>query len=145
VLAVSSGTSTLGAVYLGNLGDRISHRKVLLFCSAAAAVLYIPQIFVADVWQLLILQGLSGVAAGGLVAAPTALLSHYTKRGMAGSVYGLDNSVWSGARAAAPLVGASVAIWFGMRGTFAVAALAFAVIALTTWFLLPADRKARGA
>lgn len=145
VLAVSSGTSTLGAVYLGNLGDRISHRKVLLFCSTAAALLYIPQIFVADVWQLLALQGLSGIAAGGLVAAPTALLSHYTKRGMAGAVYGLDNSVWSGARAAAPLVGASVAICFGMRGTFAVAAVAFAAIALTAWLLLPADRKRRGA
>ncbi len=145
VLAVSSGTSTLGAVYLGNLGDRISHRKVLLFCSTAAALLYIPQVFVADVWQLLALQGLSGIAAGGLVAAPTALLSHYTKRGMAGAVYGLDNSVWSGARAAAPLVGASVAIWFGMRGAFAVAAVTFAAIALTTWLLLPADRKQRAA
>lgn len=145
VLAVSSGTSTLGAVYLGNLGDRISHRKVLLFCSIVAALLYIPQVFVADVWQLLLLQGLSGIAAGGLVAAPSALLSHYTKRGMAGAVYGLDNSVWSGARAAAPLVGASVAILFGMRGTFAIAALAFAVIALTTWFLLPSVRKPHGA
>ena len=141
VLAISSGTSTLGAIYLGNLGDRISHRKVLLFCSTAAALLYIPQVFVADVWQLLILQGLSGIAAGGLVAAPTALLSHYTKRGMAGAVYGLDNSVWSGARAAAPILGASVAIWFGMRGTFAVAAVAFALIALTAWLLLPADRQ----
>ena len=141
VLAISSGTSTVGAIYLGNLGDRISHRKVLLFCSTAAALLYIPQVFVADVWQLLILQGLSGIAAGGLVAAPTALLSHYTKRGMAGAVYGLDNSVWSGARAAAPILGASVAIWFGMRGTFAVAAVAFALIALTAWLLLPADRQ----
>ena len=145
VLAISSGTATLGAVYLGNLGDRISHRKVLLFCSVVAALLYIPQIFVADIWQLLLLQGLSGIAAGGLVAAPTALLSRYTKRGMAGAVYGLDNSVWSGARAAAPLVGASVAIWFGMRGTFAVAALAFALIAVTTWFFVPADRKAHEA
>ena len=47
VLAVSSATSTFGAVYLGNLGDKISHRKVLLGSSAMAALLYFPQAFVA--------------------------------------------------------------------------------------------------
>ncbi len=142
VLAVSSLTSTIGAVYLGNLGDRISHRKVLYFCAAAATLLYLPQAFVVDVWQLLLLQGLAGFAAGGIVAAPSALLSTYTDSGAAGVVYGLDNSVISGSRALAPLVGASVAIWLGMRGTFLATAVVFALIALTAWFLLPAERRA---
>ncbi len=141
VMAVSAATSTLGAVYLGNLGDRISHRKVLLFSAVAAALLYLPQAFVADIWQLLILQGLAGFAAGGIVAAPSALLSRFTSKETAGAVYGLDNSVISGSRAAAPLVGASVAILLGMRGTFFAAALVFAVIALVTWRLLPSDGK----
>ncbi len=141
VMAVSAATSTLGAVYLGNLGDRISHRKVLLFSAVAAALLYLPQAFVADIWQLLILQGLAGFAAGGIVAAPSALLSRFTSKETAGAVYGLDNSVISGSRAAAPLVGASVAIWLGMRGTFFAAALVFALIALVTWRLLPSDGK----
>ena len=39
VLAVSSATSTIGAIYLGNLGDKISHRTVLLGCSVSAAIL----------------------------------------------------------------------------------------------------------
>ena len=137
MLAVSSATAILGAIYLGSLGDRISHKKVLLWCSVAAAILYVPQIFVTDVWQLLLLQGVAGIAAGGLVAAPSALLSRFTERGSAGAVYGLDNSVWSGSKAVAPLLGASIAIWFGMRGTFALSALVFALIALTTWYLLP--------
>ena len=139
VLAVSSATSTFGAVYLGNLGDKISHKKVLLWSAIAAAVFYIPQVFVGDVWQLLFLQGLAGVASGGLVAAPSALLSRYTQKGTAGAVYGLDNSVWSASRALAPLLGASIAIWFGMRGTFVVSAFVFALIAVTAWYLLPAD------
>lgn len=139
MLAVSSATSTFGAVYLGSLGDKISHRKVLLWSALAAALLYIPQVFVGDVWQLLFLQGLAGIAGGGLVAAPSALLSRYTRKGTAGAVYGLDNSVWSASRALAPLFGASVAIWFGMRGAFAASALAFALIALTAWHLLPPD------
>ena len=141
VMAASAATSTLGAVYLGNLGDRISHRKVLLFSAVAATLLYLPQAFVADIWQLLILQGMAGFAAGGIVAAPSALLSRFTSKETAGAVYGLDNSVISGSRAAAPLVGASVAIWLGMRGTFFATALVFALIALVTWRLLPADGK----
>lgn len=139
VLAVSSATSTIGAVYLGNLGDKISHKKVLFWSSIVATILYIPQVFVGDVWQLLILQGLAGLAAGGLVAAPSALLARYTEAGEEGAVYGLDNSVVSGARAIAPLFGATVAIMFGMRGTFAASAVVFAIIALTTWYLLPQD------
>jgi len=139
VLAVSSATSTFGAVYLGNLGDKISHKTILFWSSVAAAILYVPQVFVGDVWQLLILQGLAGIAAGGLVAAPSALLARYTEKGEAGAVYGLDNSVVAGARAVAPLFGASIAIWFGMRGTFAASAVVFALIAFVTFFYLPND------
>ena len=139
MLAVSSATSTFGAVYLGSLGDRISHKKVLFWCALVAMALYIPQVFVANVWQLLILQGMAGIAAGGLVAAPSALLSRYTDRGSAGAVYGLDNSVWSASKAVAPLLGATIAIWIGMRGAFAASAMVFGLIALIAWFCLPQD------
>jgi DHA1 family multidrug resistance protein-like MFS transporter len=139
-MAVSAAASTIGAVYLGNLGDRISHRKVLFYCSAAAALFYVPQALVADIWQLLILQALAGIAAGGLVAAPSALLSRYAGTERAGAVYGIENSVMSGSRAAAPLFGATVALLLGMRGTFLATALVFALIALTAWCFLPQDR-----
>ncbi|MDE2951866.1 MAG: MFS transporter [Chloroflexota bacterium] len=139
MLAGSSATSTFGAVYLGSLGDRVSHKKVLFWCALVAMALYIPQVFVANVWQLLILQGMVGIAAGGLVAAPSALLSRYTDKGSAGAVYGLDNSVWSASKAVAPLLGATIAIWIGMRGAFAASALVFGMIALIAWFCLPQD------
>ncbi len=142
VMAVSAATSTFGAVFLGHLGDRISHRKVLLYCAAAAAALYLPQAFVGDVWQLLFLQGLAGIAAGGLVAAPSALLSRYTHKESAGAVYGIDNSAMAGSRAVAPLIGASIALWLGMRGTFVAAALVFAIIAITALYVLPKDKLA---
>lgn len=140
VMAVSAATSTLGAVYLGNLGDRISHRKVLFYCSTAAALLYLPQAFVADVWQLLLLQGLAGLVAGGMVSVPSALLSRYTDAQTAGAVYGMENSVISGSRAAAPLFGATVAIWLGMRGTFLATAFVFAIIAIIAWYFLPQEK-----
>ncbi len=140
IMAISAATSTFGAVYLGNLGDRISHRKVLFYCAAAATALYVPQAFVGDVWQLLLLQGLAGIAAGGLVAAPSALLSRYTQKDTAGAVYGIDNSVMASSKAVAPLIGATIALWLGMRGTFVASALVFAFIALTALYILPSDK-----
>lgn len=71
-----------------------------------------------------------------MLPALSALLNHYTRPGE-GAVYGLDNSVAAGARAVAPLVGASVAILFGLRGTFALTGLMFMVTSmLVIWKLL---------
>jgi MFS transporter, DHA1 family, multidrug resistance protein len=139
VMAVSSATATLSGVYLGRLGDRIGHRAILLWTSAAVVLLYIPQVFVVNVWQLLGLQALAGLAIGGIIAAPSALLARYTEPGEEGAVYGLDNSIIAGARAVAPLLGAVVALWFGQRGTFAATAVLFVVVVLAAFFLLPDD------
>jgi len=140
VLAVSSATSTLSGIYLGRLGDRIGHRVVLIWAAAIVVVFYIPQVLVETVWQLLVLQALAGLAMGGIIAAPSALLARYTDPGEEGAVYGMDNSVVAGSRAAAPLIGSTVAIAFGMRGTFAATALLFVVVSLTAYFFLPQDK-----
>lgn len=137
VMAVSSATSTISGVYLGRLGDKIGHRTVLIGSAIAIIVFYIPQMFVTNVWQLLGLQALAGLAVGGIISAPAALLAHYTDPGEEGAVYGLDNSIVAGARAAAPLVGAGVALWFGLRGTFGATALFFVVVTLIAWVFLP--------
>jgi DHA1 family multidrug resistance protein-like MFS transporter len=123
VVASAAATTTLSAVYLGRLGDRIGHRRILILTTLLAALLYLPQSLVTQGWQLLALQALVGVAMGGIVPAISALLARYTQEGEEGAVYGLDNSINSGARAAAPLLGASVAVWFGLRATFAATAL----------------------
>lgn len=137
LISVSSLTATLSGVYLGKLGDRIGHRIVLIGAGTAALVLYIPQVFVTSVWQLIVLQGLAGLAMGGLIAAPSALLAQYTQPGEEGAVYGIDSSVMSGSRAVAPIIGGMIALWFGYRGTFALTALFLAAVAFTAWQLLP--------
>ena len=137
VVGVASATATASAVYLGRLGDRIGHRNIVIGSSIVAAVLFLPQAFVTEPWQLLVLQALTGLASGGLVAAASALLARYTDPGEEGAVYGLDNSVVAAGRAIAPLVGATIAIWFGMRFTFGIMSLVFVLILLTAIFLLP--------
>ena len=43
VIGVSSAATTVSAVYLGRLGDRIGQRKILIVCTFIAALLYLPQ------------------------------------------------------------------------------------------------------
>lgn len=141
VIAVSSATATFSGVALGRLGDRIGHRRILIGSAIAGVLFFIPQTFVANVWQLLFLQALSGIAAGGLITAPSALLAQYTQHGAEGAVYGLDNSMMAGARAVAPLGGAFIAMFFGLRGTFMATAILFVIVAILALRVLPKDKR----
>jgi DHA1 family multidrug resistance protein-like MFS transporter len=137
VVGVSSAAGTGTALYLGRLGDQAGHRRVLVLTTLAAALCYLPQYLVNEGWQLLVLQALTGAATGGMGPSISALLARYTPAGEEGAVYGLDSSVSAGARAAAPLLGAAVAVWFGLRGIFVGAALVLLLSALITMRYLP--------
>ncbi|MCG8348215.1 MAG: MFS transporter [Chloroflexales bacterium] len=137
IVGISSATGTASAIYLGRLGDRIGHRRVLIISSLLAALFYLPQSLVTDVWQLLVLQAITGAAMGGIMPPLSALLAQYTPQGEEGAVYGLDSSVLSGSRAVAPLVGAAVAVWLGLRGIFVVNGLVCLCAALCAIWWLP--------
>lgn len=143
VISVSSATSTFSGVYLGRLGDRVGHRTILIWSAIVVVLFYIPQPFVTNVWQLLILQGFAGLALGGLVAAPSALLAQFTEPGEEGAVYGLDNAIVAAARAVAPLLGSGVAMVFGFRGTFAATAILFSIVWLVAMQYLPKNNYAQ--
>ncbi len=138
IVGMAAATGTMSAIYLGRLGDRYGHRPILIACATAAAILYLPQSLVTEVWQLLVLQALTGIAVGGLTPSLAALLSRYTEPGQEGSVYGLDNAIVSASRTVAPLVGAGIVavmqalglITFEYRIIFMVTSSLFALSAL---------------
>lgn len=140
VVGTNSVFITLSAIYLGRLGDRIGHRHILICCFIGGALAFLPQGFVVVPWQLLVLQALAGAAMGGIIPSISALLARYTPQGEEGVVYGLDNSVHAGARAIAPVFGASVAMWMGFRSTFAVIGLLFFMAAILSMYRLPRER-----
>ncbi len=140
VTGLSAGAGALSAVYLGRLGDRIGHRRVVVGASLFAALFYFPQTLVTEVWQLLILQGLTGFAAGGLMPALSALLAGYTDPGEEGAVYGLESSIMSAARAIAPMLGAGLAGWFGLRSMFLASGFIFLALAMLPGRALPEPR-----
>ena len=137
VIGSAAAATTISAVYLGRLGDRIGHRRIFISCAILGALLYVPQSLVTAGWQLLVLQALVGISLGGINPAISALLARYTRVGEEGSVFGLDNSINAGARSLAPLIGAGVALWFGLRATFIATALLFLLMGLLAARFLP--------
>lgn len=143
VIGVSSATGTLSAIYLGNLGDRVGHKRVLVWSALIAALAYIPMAFVTHPWQLLVLNAISGAAIGGVMPSISALLTGYSTQGSVGSAFGLDNSVMSASRAVAPLVGVGVASLFGYRSAFIAGSVIYllTLVVGATW--LPRTRDQR--
>jgi DHA1 family multidrug resistance protein-like MFS transporter len=130
IVGASSAASIATSVWLGRLGDRIGHGRVILWCAVVATVAYLPQSIVTGVWQLLGLQALAGASVGGLIPSLAALLARHSQRGDEGCVYGIDNSVQSIGRAVAPLLGAACAVWFSLRGAFLATSVIFAAVAI---------------
>jgi len=136
-LGVGAAAGTLRAVYLGRLGDRVGHRRVLIGSALMTVPLYLLQTLVAQPWQFLILYALAGAAAGGITPSLGALLARYSRPGEEGAVYGLDNSIIAAARAIAPMVGTGIVIWIGLRSVFVAAGLVLLLAALLAFWRLP--------
>jgi DHA1 family multidrug resistance protein-like MFS transporter len=137
ISGVQAGTSAIGAVTLGRASDRIGYRRVLLACTVAGAILYVPQFFVTTPWQLLILQGAVGLVMSGVLASISALLARLAPEGRQGAVYGVDASVVSTANAIGPMLGASIAAAVGLRAPFLLTAGALALAAGLVLALVP--------
>jgi DHA1 family multidrug resistance protein-like MFS transporter len=141
VSGVSAATSAIGAATLGRASDRLGYRRVLLVCALLAALIYIPQFFVTNPWQLVILQGALGVVMSGVLASTSALLATLAPEGHQGAVYGIDTSVVSTANAIGPMLGASIAAALGLRAPFILAAATLLMAAGLTWWLVPKTHK----
>lgn len=118
VMGVLGFTSAASAMVFGRLGDRRGHWPILLGCIVAAGLLYIPMAFVQNPWQLVVLQGLFGVTAGGLIPSANALIATVTAPERRGAMYGLTAGAGSLGGFVGPLAGAAIAAYSGFRAPF---------------------------
>lgn len=143
VIGVSSAATAVFSVFFGRLGDRVGHRRILIALLMGCFLLFMFQSFIWTGWQLFALQALFGMALGGIVPSISALLANQTPRGDEGAVYGLDNSITSGARVVGPMLGVIISVWLGMRAVFVAAALLYLIAGLVAirGLLRPKCRK----
>ncbi len=137
VVGANAAAATFSSIYFGRLGDRTGHRVILITSLAIGGLLYMPEVIANAGWQVLALQALVGVAAGGIVPSISALQARFTRRGLEGAVYGLDNSIGSGARSLAPMIGSGIAVWWSLRTAFPITGAVLLVGAVVSAMLLP--------
>jgi DHA1 family multidrug resistance protein-like MFS transporter len=129
-LGVAGLTSALSAITLGRLADRIGHRRILIPAAFATAILYFPMAFAQAPWQLIVISGLVGIAAGGVTPSANAVISNLTPAARRGAIFGFTASVTAMGGFFGPLGGAAIAAAFDIRLTFIVISILMAFGAL---------------
>jgi MFS family permease len=135
VMSAAALGSIISASRLGKFADRVGHWRVVTVCLSVAAVLLIPQAFVTNEWQLVVLRFLMGLALGGLLPCIAAIIRHSVPESIAGRMLGYSTSSQYVGQVLGPLTGGYLGGHFGMRmvfiGTFALmAACAAAMMVL---------------
>lgn len=138
VFAVTGLASFIAAPWLGVLGDRYGHRKVLLLSLGGAAVIYFGSGFVTAAWQLVVLRFLLGLGIGGIMPAVNALTTQLVPEEQRGRGFGFTLSANFWGNVVGPLVGSGVAAAFGtLRAIFPVTAAVVLMSLLWIWLKVP--------
>jgi DHA1 family multidrug resistance protein-like MFS transporter len=134
--SVSGLANIIAAPRLGRLSDKIGPQKVMLVALLAAGIMFIPQAFVKNPWQLMGLRFLLGLAMGGLVPSVNALVKRITPDSLTGRVFGFNMSaqylgVFGGA-----ILGGQVAAYLGIRYVFFITSALLLLNAVWVYFMV---------
>lgn len=139
IVSAAAVSSSISALVIGRLADRVGHKPVLLLCMVGIALSFVPQALVTNTTQLLVARVFQGLFLGGVLPTANALLARSASATQRGTVFGLAASAQAGGRTAGPLMGAFLANSWGPASAFFVTAGIFGLIsALVSVFVRPA-------
>lgn len=119
----------------GRLGDSIGYEKVLGFLLILSFLFVVPQAFVTELWQLIGLRLLFGVAVGGMIPTTTALMRREAPVEIQGEVMGYNTSFRFLGNIVGPMFGGIISGFIGISSVFIVTGtlflLAFAFLRYT--------------
>jgi len=122
---------------LGRLGDRIGYIKILIGLLFMAGIVYLPAAFVTNIWQLVSIRFLLGIAIGGIVPLRVAYIRHEAPLSMQGEVLGYNTSLRFLGNIIGPALGGMLSGAFGFSSVFFVTSgllLISGTILLVTWY-----------
>jgi len=122
--------AALAAVFYSRLVDRSGYRRILIFACFGAAVFFLPQAFVQNIAQFLLLRSGVGIFFGVLIPATNAIVGLSTPMELRGSAYGLTSSATAVGNAIGPLLGSTLAANFGYASVFIATAGVLTVLGL---------------
>jgi len=119
----------------GHLGDTIGYEKVLSMLLIMAFLFIIPQAFVTELWQLIGLRLLFGIAVGGLIPVTTALVSRESPNEIQGEMLGYNTSFRFFGNIVGPMFGGLVSGYIGISSVFYVTGALFLVSYLVLTYI----------
>jgi MFS family permease len=132
ILAIMGGTSIIGRVALGMVGDKIGNRLAysIVFCLMSATLLWL--IFSKNVWGFFIFAAIFGIAYGGGIAQQSPLVAKLFGVESLGLVLGVANLGFTIGAAVGPLVTGYI---FDVLGNYQIAFIINVIIGIIGFLL----------
>lgn len=132
--SASGLANIIAAPNLGKLSDKIGAHRVILVALIVAGLVFIPQAFVKNPWQLVGLRFLLGLATAGLIPSVNILIKKITPDSLTGRVFGFNMSAGYLGVFGGSILGGQVAAWFGIRYVFFITSALLLINALWVYF-----------
>ncbi len=136
VFSVSGLANLIAAPSLGKLSDKVGAHKVILIALVAAGLIYIPQAFVKNPWQLTELRFLLGLTLGGLNPSVNTLVKKITPASITGRIFGFTISAGYLGIFGGSVLGGQVAARFGISYVFFITSALLLLNAVWVYFKL---------
>ncbi|GGA24415.1 multidrug efflux MFS transporter [Paenibacillus physcomitrellae] len=137
--SASGLANIIAAPRLGKLSDRTGAHKIILVSLIVSGIIFIPQAFVSNPWELAGLRFMLGLAAAGLSPSVNTLLKKITPDTLTGRVFGFNQAATYLGAFAGSVFGGQVAGWFGFRSVFFITSALLLLNAL--WVYLKVFQK----
>lgn len=132
--SASGLANIIAAPRLGKLSDKIGAHKVILVALTVAGIIYIPQAFVKNPWQLIGLRFLLGVTIAGLNPSVNTLIKKITPDSLTGRVFGFSMSAGYLGVFGGSVLGGQVAAYWGIQYVFFVTSALLLINAVWVYF-----------
>ncbi len=132
--SASGLANIIAAPRLGRLSDKIGAHKVMLVALIMAGLVFIPQAFVKNPWQLMGLRFLLGLTTAGLTPSVSILIKKITPDSLTGKVFGFNMSAGYLGVFAGAVLGGQVAAYFGIRYVFFITSALLFINAVWVYF-----------
>lgn len=134
VFSASGLANIIAAPKLGKLSDKIGAHKVMLIALIVAGIVYIPQAFVTNPWQLMFLRFLLGLTLGGLNPSVNILVKKITPISITGRIFGFTTAAGYLGVFAGSVLGGQIAADFGISCVFFVTSALLLLNAVLVYF-----------
>ncbi|NOW07899.1 multidrug efflux MFS transporter [Clostridium beijerinckii] len=132
--SASGLANIIAAPRLGKLSDKIGAHKVMLACLIGAVIIFIPQAFVQNTWQLMGLRFLLGLASAGLNPSVNIILKKITPSSLTGRVFGFNMSAGYLGVFGGSVLGGQTAGILGMQYVFFITSALLLINAIWVYF-----------